>query len=607
MRFFRLAERRIAETTGKGVVSFISNFSYLGDPSFVVMRQRFVAGFDRLWLDCMNGDSRETGKLTPDGKPDPSVFSTEYNREGIRVGTVVCVIVRKPTRQEKPTVQFRHFWGVTKRADLVASLSAAEFDADYTLADPQPVNRFSFRPENVAEQYTIWARLVDLCAVAPSNGLMEKRGGALIDIDRDALEARMRNYFDAGLSWEEYKARQTALTEDAARCNAKDARAKAIKAETFDRDRLRRYALRPFETRWCYYTPVRPIWNEPRPALWRQCFKGNGFVMTRPTGVAEPEGVPFSFTRCLGDNDYQRGHAYYFPLRISPMAVGGGESNGLFDAGEPHANLSRSARLYLAGLGIKDPDADPRSLGEAALIWMHALAIGYSPGYLGENADGIRRDWPRIPLPASKELFEASAALGEQVAALLDAEVEAPGVSSGVIRPELRVIGPVSSAGGKVLRPEHGELAVTAGWGHAGKGGVTMPGKGRAAERAYGNGERAAIEAGAAALGLSAEQALALLGERCLDVSLNDRAYWRCIPARVWEYTLGGYQVLKKWLSYRERDLLGRDLKPEEARYFTEVARRIGAILLLSPALDENYLRVKEATFDWPSVRGTAK
>ncbi|NUN98966.1 MAG: N-6 DNA methylase, partial [Candidatus Omnitrophica bacterium] len=69
VRFFRLAERRIAEMSGKGVVSFISNFSYLGDPSFVVMRQRFLSEFDTLWFDCMNGDSRETGKLTPEGLP----------------------------------------------------------------------------------------------------------------------------------------------------------------------------------------------------------------------------------------------------------------------------------------------------------------------------------------------------------------------------------------------------------------------------------------------------------------------------------------------------------------------------------------------------------
>ena len=32
VRFFRLAERRIAEKTGLGIISFISNFSYLSDP-----------------------------------------------------------------------------------------------------------------------------------------------------------------------------------------------------------------------------------------------------------------------------------------------------------------------------------------------------------------------------------------------------------------------------------------------------------------------------------------------------------------------------------------------------------------------------------------------
>ena len=42
---------------------------------------------------------------------------------------------------------------------------------------------------------------------------------------------------------------------------------------------------------------------------------------------------------------------------------------------------------------------------------------------------------------------------------------------------------------------------------------------------------------------------------------------------------IGGYQVLKKWLSYRERGILGRALMPHEVQYFTEIARRIAAIL----------------------------
>jgi len=56
---------------------------------------------------------------------------------------------------------------------------------------------------------------------------------------------------------------------------------------------------------------------------------------------------------------------------------------------------------------------------------------------------------------------------------------------------------------------------------------------------------------------------------------------------------------MKKWLSYRERALLRRDLKPDEARYVTEMARRIAALVLLEPALDENYERVKADTYAW--------
>jgi hypothetical protein len=89
------------------------------------------------------------------------------------------------------------------------------------------------------------------------------------------------------------------------------------------------------------------------------------------------------------------------------------------------------------------------------------------------------------------------------------------------------------------------------------------------------------------------------VGETTYDVYLNGGAYWKNVPARLWEYTLGGYQVIKKWLSYREKELLGRALKIEEARYVVEIVRRIAALLLLSPALDANYEAVKGACYVW--------
>jgi N-6 DNA Methylase len=95
IRFFRVAERRVAERTGQGIVCFISNYSWLSYGSFVVMRERLLSEFDGIWIDNLNGDSRETGKLTPAGDPDPSVFSTPMNREGIRVGTCITTLVRR--------------------------------------------------------------------------------------------------------------------------------------------------------------------------------------------------------------------------------------------------------------------------------------------------------------------------------------------------------------------------------------------------------------------------------------------------------------------------------------------------------------------------------
>jgi hypothetical protein len=61
------------------------------------------------------------------------------------------------------------------------------------------------------------------------------------------------------------------------------------------------------------------------------------------------------------------------------------------------------------------------------------------------------------------------------------------------------------------------------------------------------------------------------------------------MPAHVWSTTIGGYQVLKKWLSYRELSILGRSLSNEEARYVSQVVRRLLQLLLLAPALDANY------------------
>ena len=146
------------------------------------------------------------------------------------------------------------------------------------------------------------------------------------------------------------------------------------------------------------------------------------------------------------------------------------------------------------------------------------------------------------------------------------------------------------------------ELAVSVGWGHDGQNGVVMPGKGKAVERDYTAEEKQSIVNGAEKQGIPSEKAFKLLGERTFDIYLNEVGYLRNVPGRVWEYTIGGYQVIKKWLSYRENNLLGRALTPDEAREIMNMARRIAAMLLLQPDLDGDYCRCREAAYTWPDI-----
>ena len=56
VRFFRIADRRLVDKTGRGVVCFISNYSWLDGLSFAGMRERFLEAFDVIRIDCLNGD-----------------------------------------------------------------------------------------------------------------------------------------------------------------------------------------------------------------------------------------------------------------------------------------------------------------------------------------------------------------------------------------------------------------------------------------------------------------------------------------------------------------------------------------------------------------------
>lgn len=594
VRFFGLAEQCIGhQPPGRGVVCYISNYSWLNSPSYVVLRQRLLNTFDQFWVENMHGD-RRISEYAPDGRTSETVFAIQGFSPGIKQGVAISLWVKSGRSQATKQVHFRDDINQAKAAErrqyLLNSLNHPHFNEQYQTTAPELSNRFSFRPTDIKVQYLQWPKLTQFWALSPSYGLMEKRRGALIDTDKQALEKRMKAYFDPHLSWEAYQKLNYGLTRPQARFNPAEAREKALAKEPFKPEHLVRYSFKPFDTRWAYYTPVRPVWNEPRPTFWKQCWPGNQFLLTRFSTTKKEEGPPFYFTSFLADDHLLTPDAVAIPLQLlNGSRLQPKQQLNLLDAvgqkskGEqPLANLSAEARAYLAHLGLPNPDHEKST---AQLLWLHCLAIGYSSAYLAENSDGIQQDFPRIPVPNQRELLLQSGALGQQLAWLLDTEAKVEGVTAGKIRPELRLFATISKIGGGQLDPAH-ELVVTAGWGHKGKGDVIMSGRGKFEERSYTPEE-------------TPENKL-LWGKTTFDIYLNETAYWKNIPGRVWDYTIGGYQVLKKWLSYREEIILERPLTLAEVREFTDIVRRIAAILFLQPQLNSSYEAIKQNLYQWP-------
>jgi hypothetical protein len=548
------------------------------------MRERYLEVYDQIWIDCLNGDKYKTGKVTPDGDPDPSIFSTDRNREGIQVGTAIALFARKEAHEPAPAVRFRHLWGKTKREQLIETAQQDGVTQYEEVAPPLELG-LPFVPGESNVDYFTWPSLPELFPVS-FPGVKTSRDDFLVDIDRDGLVRRLEEYFDPTVGHEAMARIAPGVMDATARFNPVATRER-LRKRGFLPENVVRYCYRPFDTRWVYWEPETKLLDEKRAEYFPHVFEGNVWLSAGQRNRKEAFYQP-QFTTVLADHHIVESNVSMFPLDLAPEDELTLENQHI--AGGRRTNLSKIADSAIESVGVDPGD-----------LFFHALAALHAPSYAKENAAALRQDWPRIPLPDSRDALLASAELGRQIAALLDTETDVPGVTSGAIRPELRVIGAVSRAGGGALNPDAGDLSVTAGWGHGGKGGITMPGKGRIVERDYSPDELDTLRAGAEALGLTLEEALAHLRATTRDIYLNDVAYWRNVPAGVWSYTIGGYQVMKKWLSYRERSLLGRDLSKDEAREVMNMARRIAAILLLEPALDANYRAVTAATCTWGS------
>lgn len=577
VRFLRLAEERIGETAEHGIVSYISNSSYLTGRSHPMMRRSLLTNFHKVWIDNLNGDKFKTGKIIPRGLPgegtaDQSVFTTDADPRGIQPGTAIVTWLKRASAQTPPNqteVAYREFWGLAKwkRGALLASLPAGKPEKDtaipgYMDITPSSENRWRLSPHEQEPGYESWPALDELFpanfqAVNPSRGL----DGTVIDVDRTELTRRIKAYFNAK-SFEDVVAEFPGF--GVARANYgpvevwKDMNARF----TFEPGRVLPYLVFPYDQRWIYYSEHPHFLDRHSPdfALNRT---DNEFLVTVPEPRKVSEARPLFSTSLVGLHVHERGSV------VIPRDTRGDDLLADRDANLPE----RAWRVLRDHFGLAGHRRDDDARQLAGTLLRGALAILHAPAYQSDHRSALSADWAHLPVPKDSTLLERLAESGELVAYLLNANRDSNEEVTAVLGEERTAkLARLHKQDGSAVRPE--DLLVTVNyWGGA---------KGRWVNRPFS----------------SEEEPLDEWGERTGDLYIADEVFFANVPEAVWKYELGGYPVLKKWLGYRQanrRD--GKPLSAEERRWFRAVVQRIGALLALRPKLDELYSAASENAF----------
>jgi predicted helicase len=158
---------------------------------------------------------------------------------------------------------------------------------------------------------------------------------------------------------------------------------------------------------------------------------------------------------------------------------------------------------------------------EDTLAWIYAIL--YAPSYRARYADFLRRDFPRVPLPPSRDLFKRLVAIGRELIALHTMEAAPP-----------RITGFPVPGSNEVTKPRWAPDAVNA------------------AGRVY----------------------------------INAEQYFDKLPTAVWDMHIGGYRVAEKWLKDRKGRTLSYDDLTHYQAMIAALARTLELQQALDAAID---------------------
>ncbi|MEW6734813.1 MAG: type ISP restriction/modification enzyme [Acidobacteriota bacterium] len=422
VKFIRFAQSRI-DQAGYGILTFITNHSYLSTSSFRGMRKSLMETFDNIYNLDLHGNSKKKERC-PDGTKDENVFDIQL---GVAIGTFIKLANKKTNIKN---VAHADLWGIRELYEETPDgqgLTSGKYcwlwknalsKIQWILLAPQSPS-YLFVPQDIRVQKE-YEKGWKISEAMPQHslGIITARDHITVNNNMKPLLENATIFRDATYSDEEVcKHLNIPLKKgwDVSRARRSIQQEKALKAF------IKTLCYRPFDYRFIFYHSSL-IWSMAFPTM-RHMLAGKNLGLCTNRQVNKE----FRHVLCTRDliNDcsvsLETGErTYLFPLYLYPN---GDLPETLFDL-KKECQPNFSVKFITDFTSLLNIAFVPHGKGNLLKtfgpedVFSYIYAIFHSPTYRSRYSEFLKLDFPRLPLPRSFELFRAVTILGSELIAL---------------------------------------------------------------------------------------------------------------------------------------------------------------------------------------------
>ncbi|MFH1951591.1 MAG: type ISP restriction/modification enzyme [Pseudomonadota bacterium] len=412
VKFIRFGQWKI-DQAGEGVLGFITNHSYLDNPTFRGMRESLINSFNEIYLLDLHGNSLKKEKC-PDGSKDENVFD-------IRQGTAIALFIKTKDLSARNAQAGRNsengkkvfhseLWGMRKRKyDWLINndITTTEWQK---ITPKSEFHLFVPRDEKLLELYEESPKITE---IFPINGvgMTTARDHFVIDGDKNRLINRIRLFKNSKYADDElhefFQIREK---------KGWDIRKAWNMLQDISDSELASYTLpvlyRPFDVKWIFYHDS-VVWRTVKRVMRHMMQKNLALCVGRAGQVVGAEklwNIVFCSNYIEDFNVFYRGGSSNFPLYLYPDSDQNDLFNHLKESKERKPNINEKIFSALSETYKTKPKPED--------IFYYIYAVLYSNTYRTKYAEFLKTDFPRVPFTKDRSLFEKLAEYGKRLADL---------------------------------------------------------------------------------------------------------------------------------------------------------------------------------------------